>query len=58
MLTIEEYIAKRKREDGLVEFDPESRMKSARLCSNYVFEYFDTYLTLDHGEQKTILSNK
>ena len=43
-LTLEEYIAKRKRKDGLNEFDLEQRVKNMGLCINYVVEYYEKYL--------------
>jgi hypothetical protein len=44
MLTIEEYIACRKQEEKLKDFDLDSRAKNIRKCVNYVFEYFNDYL--------------
>lgn len=44
MLSIEEYIAKRKKEDRINEFDLKLRDKNLRKCSDYVFEYFTNYL--------------
>lgn len=43
-LSLEEYITKRKRKDGLNEFDAEQRVKNMGLCINYVIEYFEKYL--------------
>ena len=58
MLTIEEYIAKRKKEDKLNEFDLEKRVENIRICTNYVFEYFEKYLDITEVDQKTILNNE
>lgn len=58
MLNLEDYIARRKREDNLNEFDVESRMDNIRICVNYVFEYFNQYLEIDQMEQKTFLNNE
>ena len=40
-MTIENYILKRKLEDGLNEFDLEKRQENLRICVNYVFEFFN-----------------
>ncbi len=55
MLTIEEYIARRKKEDRLNEFDANSRLENIRVCANYVFEYFNNYLNITEAEEKTAL---
>ena len=39
MLTIEEYIARRKKEDKLNEFDLDARTQNMKICVDYVFEY-------------------
>jgi hypothetical protein len=43
-LSLEEYIAKRKRKDGLNEFSAENRIKNMGKCITYVIEYFEKYL--------------
>ena len=58
MLTLEDYIAKRKQEDKLNEFDIDSRMENLRICVNYVFEYFNHYLDIDELEQRTFLKDE
>lgn len=58
MLNLEDYIARRKKEDNLNEFDVESRMDNMRICVNYVFEYFNQYLNIDEMEQKTFLNEE
>ncbi|NJD02046.1 MAG: hypothetical protein FIA99_05500 [Ruminiclostridium sp.] len=58
MLTIEEYIAKRKKEDKLYEFDIESRTHNMKLCVDYVFEYFNNYVNITEDEEKTILHSE
>jgi hypothetical protein len=58
VLTLEEYIAKRKREDKLNEFDNESKMDNLRICVNYLFEYFNQYLSIDVLEQRTTIKNE
>jgi len=55
MLTIEEYVARRKKEDRLNEFDVNSRLENIRVCVNYVFEYFNNYLDITEAEEKTAL---
>lgn len=58
MLSLEEYISKRKKEDKINEFDIETRMDNMRICVNYVFEYFNQYLNIDEMEQKTFLNEE
>jgi hypothetical protein len=58
MLKLEEYIARRKREDNLNEFNVEARMDNMKICVNYVFEYFNQYLNIDEMEQKTFLNDE
>ncbi|MDR0269588.1 hypothetical protein [Paenibacillus sp.] len=51
-----EYIAKRKKEDSLNEFDYQSKAENTRICVNYIFEYFNNYLGDDSvNDEKTIL---
>ncbi|WP_333593662.1 hypothetical protein [Anaerospora hongkongensis] len=58
MLTIEEYIARRKKEDNLYEFDLNARNDNMRICVNYVFEYFNNYLNITEAEERTILKDE
>lgn len=58
MFTIEEYIEKRKKEDGLNEFDTEKRAENTKICIDYVFEYFNNYLNITKAEEKNILHNE
>ncbi|KYG28210.1 hypothetical protein [Alkalihalobacillus trypoxylicola] len=58
MLTIEEYIARRKKEDKIDEFNIDERNENIRLCVNYVFEYFNNYLNITEAEEKTALKDE
>lgn len=58
MLTIEEYIARRKKEDKLDEFNINERNENMRLCVNYVFEYFNNYLNITEAEERTVLKDE
>lgn len=58
MQTLEEYIAKRKIEDSLNEFDTSQKMKNIRTCIDYIFEYFDQYLPSQGAEKRTIAENE
>ena len=58
MLTLEEYIHKRKVEDGINEKDKEKRMENLRLCSNYLFEYFINYMDSMPEDEQTRLNSK
>ena len=55
MLSIEEYIARRKKEDKLDEYDINKRADNIRICVNYVFEYFNNYQNITEVEEKTAL---
>jgi hypothetical protein len=57
MLSIEEYIARRKKEDRINEFNVDDRMDNLRICTNYIFEYFNNYLDITEAEEKTVLHN-
>ena len=37
-MKLEEYILKRKMEDGINEFDKDKRAENTKICVNYVFE--------------------
>ncbi|BDF70171.1 hypothetical protein CE91St41_26020 [Oscillospiraceae bacterium] len=54
-MTLEEYIVKRKREDGINEYDLEKRLENTRICVNYIFEYFNNYLDSKPVDEKTVL---
>lgn len=54
MLTLEDYISKRKKEDKINEFDIDSKMDNMRICVNYVFEYFD----ISKMDEKTVLNEE
>lgn len=58
MLTLEEYIAKRKKEDGLNEFDMNNRLDNLRICNNYVFEFFNQYLESMDVDERTVLNDE
>lgn len=58
MLSIEEYIARRKKEDKLNEFDIDARTQNMKICVDYVFEYFNNYLNITEAEEKTVLHNE
>ena len=58
MLTIEAYIAKRKKEDHLDEWNVECRLDNLKICVNYIFEYFNNYLELNKANEKTSLENE
>jgi len=58
VLKLEEYIEKRKTEDGINEFDSSQKMNHIRTCINYIFEYFDQYLPLQGIEKRTVYQNE
>lgn len=55
MLKLEEYIFRRKKEDGLNELDVDKRVENTRICVNYVFEYFNNYLGTRAVDEQTVL---
>lgn len=58
MMRIEEFILKRKTEDGINEYDREKRAENTRICVDYVYEYFNAYLETAAGEEKTVRNDK
>lgn len=55
MLKLIEYIERRLKEDCINEWDYKLKAENTRICINYVFEYFNNYLTEDVAEEKTVL---
>jgi hypothetical protein len=58
MLSLEDYISKRKKEDRINEFEIESKMENMKTCVNYVFEYFNQYLDESKMDEKTVLQEE
>jgi hypothetical protein len=58
MLSLEEYISKRKKEDRINEFDIESKAQNMQTCMNYIFEYFNQYLDDSKMDEKTVLNEE
>lgn len=57
-MKLEEYVAMRKKEDGINEFDLKSRAENTRICVNYIFEYFNNYLDIKPSEEMTLLTEE
>lgn len=57
-MRIEEYIAHRRKEDGIDEYNLEARSENTKIFVNYVFEYFNNYLDSIGGSEETILHNE
>jgi hypothetical protein len=57
-MKIEEYIAKRKKEDGINEYDLDKRLENLRICVNYMFEYFNNYMETRPFDDKTVLHDR
>lgn len=53
MLSLEEYISKRKKKDKINEFGFDKNIDNMRKCINYVVDYFTIYLDINE-EQKAI----
>lgn len=58
MLSIEEYISLRKKEDRLDEYDLKVKEQNLKICVNYVFEYFNNYMNITEAEEKTVLKEE
>lgn len=58
MLRIEEYIARRKKEDNLNECDLDAKNQNMKICVDYIFEYFNNYLDTMEVEEKTVLHSE
>lgn len=56
-MNIDEYIKKRKSEDGINEFDLENRTDNLRIVVNYVFEYFNNYLDTIPEQERSMLKD-
>ena len=57
-MNLEEYIASRKNEDGINEFDLNKRPENTRICVNYVFEYFNNYLETNPKDEETVIKKQ
>ncbi|WP_293978151.1 hypothetical protein [uncultured Clostridium sp.] len=57
MLTIEEYISKRKKEDNLNEFDIDKKVENIKICMDYIFEYYNNYLDMAELDRDMVLNN-
>ncbi|NMO97467.1 hypothetical protein [Paenibacillus lemnae] len=55
MLKLVEYMERRLKEDHINEWDYKLKSENTRICINYVFEYFNNYLTEDAADEKTVL---
>ena len=55
MLLLEEYIAQRKKEDGINDRDVSARYNNAKICSGYVLDYYTTYLDSIPEDNETLL---
>ena len=53
-MLLEEYIAQRKKEDGVNERNIEQRAQNTQICVNYIFEYFNNYLDTDAANEEII----
>jgi len=58
LIRLEEYIAKRKAEDHLNDFDMEQKVSNIKKSIDYIFEYFDNYLPLEGAENHSAEENE
>ena len=54
MMKLEEYVEKRKKADGINEFDKNKKDENLKICVNYILEYFNNYLNITELEEITI----
>lgn len=54
MISLEEYIIKRKKEDGVDESSLKNKDQNLQLCVNYVFEYFNAYVNISNIQKEAI----
>ncbi|UYZ34955.1 hypothetical protein OD350_22310 [Clostridium beijerinckii] len=55
MFTVEEYIAKRKKEDNLNEFNKDKKIENIKSCIDYIFEYYNNYIEINQIDDSTVL---
>jgi hypothetical protein len=55
LLRLVDYMYRRLKEDQINEWDYKLRSENTRICINYVFEYFNNYLTEEVIDEKTVL---
>lgn len=58
IFNLEEYIAKRKKEDKLNEFDVENKIKNIQTCIGYIFEYYNGYLDMAEIDRMNNINNE
>lgn len=58
VLSIEDYIAERKKEENIDEFDLDERQNNIKLCVDFVFDYFNNYIDAAVDAGKTALNNE
>lgn len=58
MLTLEDFISKRKKDDQLDVFDLLKKDYNMQACVNYVFEYFNTYINLSEKQKAFLETNE
>ncbi|OZQ68431.1 hypothetical protein CA600_06360 [Paenibacillus sp. VTT E-133280] len=58
MLTIEENMARRKKEDQINEFSLKDRTANMKICVDYVFEYSNQYLDITKMDEQTVLNDE
>lgn len=54
MLNLSEYIQKRITEDAINEHDRSKRLDNIKVCTNYVLDYFTSYIDISPEEEITI----
>jgi hypothetical protein len=53
LLSLEGYIAKRKKESGINEFNQEQKLENIKICVDFVLDYFVKYLNVSEDDIKT-----
>lgn len=58
MVTLEEYIKKRRADDQIEINDVSKKDENLQICINYIFEYFNTYVNITEQQQILIETNE
>ncbi len=56
-MNLEQYVAKRKKEDEINEYDLSKRAENTRICVNYIFEYYNDYVDTVEAIEKPLDPN-
>ena len=55
MLSLEEYLSQRKKDEGIVDRDRTAKYKNAKKCMGFVLDYYTEYLDTVPQDNMTAL---